>query len=190
MCDMAKDAYIQCRVDAATKFAVGELADRYDLSESSLLVRWVKAGLGASAVTPSSIAPPVRPAGKVVRVSVRLRGEDQALLKERASARGMPVATYLSILVRTHLRGLPPLPDRELVELKRAVAAVNEIGRNVNQIARVANQSGQVVGLTRSDLRAMFPVFTTLREHFKALINANAASWETGHAEAPHPPKP
>ncbi len=53
------------------------------------------------------------------RFSIRLRPDDQILLRERALARGMPAATYISVLTRAHLRSLSPLPKEELVALKR-----------------------------------------------------------------------
>ena len=51
------------------------------------------------------------------RIYVRLRRSDHALLRERAAGRGVTSATYVSMLVRTHLRGVSPLPDREFEEL-------------------------------------------------------------------------
>jgi len=52
----------------------------------------------------------------------------------------MAAATYASFLLRAHLRAVTPMPDRELAELKRSVATLGAIGRNLNQIAREANQ--------------------------------------------------
>jgi hypothetical protein len=90
------------------------------------------------------------------------------------------------MLVRAHLRGVSPLPDRELAELRYAAGVLGAVGRNLNQIARVAHQTGRVQGLTTADLRAMLAAFEKLRVHFKGLIEANIASWETGHAKANH----
>ena len=97
---------------------------------------------------------------------------------------GLASATYVSMLVRTHLRRVSPLPDRELTELRNAVGALGAVGRNLNQIARVAHQTGRVEGLTTADLRAMLTAFEALRAHFKGLIEANIASWETDDAKA------
>ena len=86
---------------------------------------------------------------------VRLAPEDRILLSDRATARGMPSATYVSVLVRSHLRNLAPLPKEELLALKRSVAELGAIGRNLNQIARAANQGGKPAGPGREDLKAM-----------------------------------
>jgi hypothetical protein len=114
---------------------------------------------------------------------LRLRPEDRLLLHERAAARGMASATYVSVLVRSHLRSLPPLPKDELVALKRAVSELGAIGRNLNQIARAANQGASVGGIGPDEFRAILKICEALRDHTKGLIKSNAASWTAGHAE-------
>jgi hypothetical protein len=79
-----------------------------------------------------------------------------------------------------------PSPIASSPELRHAAGALGAVGRNLNQIARVAHQTGRVQGLTTADLRAMLAAFEKLRVHFKGLIEANIASWETGHAKANH----
>jgi hypothetical protein len=87
--------------------------------------------------------------------------------------------------LRAHLRAVTPIPERELAELKRAVAALGAIGRNLNQVAHVANQTGRVTGLAVGDLRQLLRACEALRDHVKELIKANTASWESGNAETP-----
>ncbi|HWX37251.1 MAG TPA: plasmid mobilization relaxosome protein MobC, partial [Steroidobacteraceae bacterium] len=116
------------------------------------------------------------------RLYVRLRDEDRLLLRERATARGMAPATYVSVLVRSHLWTLAPLPKEELLALKRSAAELGAIGRNLNQIAKAANQGGKPSGPEREDLRAMLRVAEGLRDHVKALLKANQRSWHHGHA--------
>ena len=77
-----------------------------------------------------------------------------------------------------------PLPERELGELKRSVAELGAIGRNLNQIARLANQTGRVSGPSVQELHALLRACAALKDHVKNLIIANVASWETGNAEA------
>jgi hypothetical protein len=93
----------------------------------------------------------------------------------------MPTSTYVSLLVRAHLRALTPLPTAELAALKRSVAEVGAIGRNLNQIARAVNQGQWPNGPTKADLQAMLRALVGLRDHVKGLINANLASWDTGY---------
>ena len=130
----------------------------------------------------AAIASPSRePRG--AKLYVRLRLDDRALLSDRAGRRGLPSATYVSVLVRSHLRQLAPLPKDELAALKRSVAELGAIGRTLNQIARVAHQSGKPAGPGREDLRVMLKVAEALRDHVKGLIKANQISWEQGNAE-------
>ena len=159
------------------------MAAAQGVTESALLKRMV---IGLIGMTPAGDAGAlvVEPIERRARVYVRLRPGDHALLRERAASRGLASATYVSMLVRAHLRNVSPLPDRELAELRYAASALGAVGRNLNQIARVAHQTGRVQGLTTGDLRAMLTAFDGLHAHFKRLIEANIASWETGDAKA------
>lgn len=114
---------------------------------------------------------------------VKLRREDRLLLHERAAARGMASATYVSVLTRSHLRSLAPLPKDELGALKRAVSELGAVGRNLNQIARTANHGVRAGGLGPDEFTAILKICQALRDHTKALIKANAASWSSGHAD-------
>jgi hypothetical protein len=116
-------------------------------------------------------------------VTVRLVPDDGLLLRERAAARGMPAASYVSTLVRSHLRSLAPLPDRELEALRSAVTQLAAIGRNLNAMARTVLAGGTAAGLTQEHLRLMIRVSESMRDHVKGLIHANVVSWEAGHAK-------
>ena len=131
-----------------------------------------------------AVSKPIEPVSRGARLYVRLRPEDHVLLRERASGRAMAAATYASFLLRAHLRLVAPIPDRELAELKRAVAELGAIGRNLNRIARFAHQTGRVNSPSGQDLRALLRACEALRDHVKGLIRANGASWESGYAEA------
>jgi hypothetical protein len=117
------------------------------------------------------------------RLTVRLRPDDETLLRARAAARTMAPATYLSVLTRAHLRSLAPLPKEELQVLKRSVSELGSMGRNLNQIARSANRGDRVASPGGEELRAMLRICEALRDHVKGLIAANLESWERGHAE-------
>ncbi|HEU4604466.1 MAG TPA: MobC family plasmid mobilization relaxosome protein, partial [Steroidobacteraceae bacterium] len=117
------------------------------------------------------------------RVTVRLQPSDRVLLRERAAARAMPAATYVSVLVRAHLRSLTPLPKDQLLALKRSIAELAAIGRNINQIAKVANEGGGFPGSVREEFRAMLRICEALRENTKALLKANLRSWSVGRSE-------
>jgi hypothetical protein len=94
----------------------------------------------------------------------------------------MAPATYISVLVRAHLRTLVPLPKDELAALKRSIAELGAVGRNLNQIARAVNQGARVDDPARAFM-AMLKICEALRDHTKDLIKANTASWESGYVE-------
>jgi hypothetical protein len=180
---MAADAFIQCRVTTETKANVQTLAARQQLSESAFVKRLIDLMLqttGAGAV--GSIDMDAKQP-RDARITIRLRAEDLALLHARAAARGMPAATYVSVLTRSHLRKLTPLPKEELLALKRTVSELGRIGRLLNPIARAAHQGDRVIGPGREDLRALLRVCEGLRDHVKELLRANLASWKQGYSE-------
>jgi hypothetical protein len=182
---MSGSPCIQCRVSPQTKARLRALAQERQITESALLQRMVETALlQGGGISEDEVATPVEPVPRGARLYVRLRPDDHLLLRERAVARGMAAATYASIVLRVHLRAAAPLPDRELIELKRSVGELGMIGRNLNQIARVANQGGRVNGPTAADLRTLLRALQGLRDHVKALMLANTISWETGRAEA------
>jgi hypothetical protein len=183
---MAAEAFVQCRVTPEIKTLLRTLAEREQITESALVRQLLEVMLRRSAAEGFPKLEALERLSRDTRLSVRLAPEDRILLSGRATARGMPSATYVSVLVRSHLRSLTPLPKEELSALKRSVAELGAIGRNLNQIARAANQGGKPAGPGREDLRSMLKVAEALRDHVKALLRANQNSWEQGYAETTH----
>jgi len=163
------------------------IAHERGITESDLLKKLLDVALLQSTGSPDlHVAEPVGAVSRNARVFVRLRPEDHVLLQERAAHRGMAAATYACIVLRTHLRGVARIPDREFAELKRAIAELGAIGRNLNQIARIANETRRVTGPGTQDLQAILRACTALRDSVKELLHANSSSWEMSHAEASH----
>jgi len=153
---MSDGAHLTTWVNRETKTRFAVVARHQGLSDSALLKRLVDTMLQAgNSVDSVAIGGRV---DRVARLSIRLRPDDQILLRERAAARGMPAATYISVLTRAHLRALAPLPKQELLTLRRTVSELGSIGRNLNQIARSANQGERTSGPGREDLRAILRV--------------------------------
>ena len=188
---------LKARVSPEIKLQAKAIADRDFLTEAAWLKRLVIREIRACAVAndagrelgrPDDIGRPSREArarrGCCKPVFVRFRDEDRLLLDARAEARGMRPATYVSVLTRSHLRSLTPLPKEEFLALKRSIGELAAIGRNINQIARAANEGGRAPASAREEFRAMLKVCEALRDNTKALLSANVTSWETGHAQA------
>ena len=178
---MSGSTHLSTWVDAQMKQRFTSAAARQGLSESALLKRLIDQML---AVGPEEVIARLVPVDlRDARVTIRLVPEDRALLRERAAARTMPAATYVSVLVRAHLRQLAPLPDRELSALQSAVNELAVLGRNLNTIARSFQQDRREVAPGRSEVYAMLKICEGLRDRFRELIKANLVSWELGRAE-------
>jgi hypothetical protein len=189
--------FLKARVSPEIKLRTKAVADLEFLSEAAWLKRLVVREIRACDAArdgegESSRGVGIRHPGKTAlgRVGdgkpmlVRLRNEDRLLLDARAEARGMRPATYASVLLRSHMRQLTPLPKDELLALKRSIALLASIGWNINQIAKVANQGGRIADSAGAEFRAMLKICVALRDNTKALLKANETSWVTGHAKA------
>jgi hypothetical protein len=184
MWPMAASQFLKTRVSPDIKHRVQHAASQQLITESIWLRRAVMTAITSlAASSPDRVLTQHANEGSRARLYVRLPLEDRILLCDRAAARGMPSSTYVSVLVRSHLRSLPPLPKEELLALKRSVAELGAIGRSLNQIVRAPNRGAETNLPGREDLRAMLRVAEGLREHVKALLKANQISWLQGHAE-------
>jgi hypothetical protein len=188
---------LKAHVSPEIKLQAKAIADREFLSEAAWLKRLVlreirecdgARGNGREPCRANRVGPPSRevrgPNDCGKPILVRLRREDRLLLDARAEARGLRVATYISVLIRAHLRHLAPLPKDELLALKRSIAELATIGRNINQIAKAVNEGGKGPGFVRGEFRAMLKICEALRDNTKALLMANETSWQTGEPHA------
>lgn len=116
---------------------------------------------------------------------MRLPPEDLFLLRERAKARTMASSTYITFLVRAHLRSCPPLPTAEFLALRKSIFEVAAIGRNFNQMARALNAGERESGPDNTGLMTLLNVLQELQKHFRKLLDANRESWRVGYEKAP-----
>jgi hypothetical protein len=95
---MSNTRIVRTRLPAATYTVVEAIARQQQLTESAWLRRLIETTLQSSGVVlqaDSNHEPP-----RQARLMIRLLADDQALLHARAKARGMPMATYASVLPR------------------------------------------------------------------------------------------
>lgn len=177
---MKTHQWIGTRVPADTKRRVQEAARQRYLTDSIWLRQVIELNLQGTAPAPKDVCKPAREIGGK-KVTFRLLPGDALLLQERATARGTAPATYISILVRAHLRQLTPLPKDELRAFREQVRELRAIGRNVNQIARILERKEVKDASVRDDLRSFLKLATAMREATRALLKANSKSWEAGH---------
>ncbi len=176
---MAISQLLGARVSPVTKRRVGEAAEQQLVTTSTWLRRAIAAALGQEPVAAGKASIDRSVEFYRQRLTVRIRPADVLLLKAQAFARGMKTSTYGSVLIRSHLRSLSPLPKQELLTLRQAVSELGAIARSLRCMA-----SNTVPG--QSELRTTQRACEALRHDLKALIEANAASWGQGHAPIPN----
>jgi predicted DNA-binding protein len=178
---MRSTKLITARVPPEIKERFQALGESYGLNESRFMRSLIDRAVEVAHESGAAAIQRTQEESRAARLYVRLYPDDRLVLAERATARGMPAATYLAVLARSHLRNLPPLPEAERRAFERGVAELSAIGRNVNQIARRLNQGGVPAGPRREDLAQFIKVCTALLGHFKATLRANKISWEVGY---------
>lgn len=183
---MPADHLIAARVSADTKARLRALATQQGVTESVILKRLVDKALEAGG--PSLAAVVAAPeTARAARLYVRLHPDDRQLLAERARAPQMAAATYVSVLVRAHLRQLMPLPKDELLAFKLAVSQLGLAGRSLSILARAAQSGQQVSAPGQREVQLMLQMCEALRSHFKATLSANLRSWRVGHENSNRP---
>lgn len=173
---MVEPQALTARVSPETKRRVGVAAALQLITTSVWLRRVIAAALGSE--TAHAAGAPIEQSTEFPRhrLSVRIPRGDALLLKARALARGMNPSTYVSVLIRSHLRSLSPLPKRELLALRRTVSELGAIARNLRCISSVGD-----IPAGQQDLLNSQRLCEALRNDVKALIKANASSWDLGH---------
>ncbi len=180
---MSDGTHLTTWVTRDTKERFTAVARHQGLSDSTLLKRLVELMLQNAGVAAVGAIGGGERTCRESRLTVRIRPDDQLLLRERAAARGMAAATYVSVLTRSHLRSLAPLPKAEWLMLERIVAELSKLGRNINQITRAANRGERVSDPESSQFRAMLKICEALRVKTKELLLANAKSWQQGYED-------
>jgi hypothetical protein len=180
---MRDGTHLTTWVARETKDRFAAVARHQGLSDSALLKRLVELMLQSAGAAEVAILSATERTTRDSRLTVRIRPDDQLLLRERSAARGMAAATYVSVLIRAHLRCLAPLPKDEWQTLEKIVTELSKLGRNINQIARAANRSERVSDPGSSQFKAMLTICEALRVHTKRLLQANARSWQQGYED-------
>jgi hypothetical protein len=177
---MVRYEKLAARVSVETKRRAKAAADRQYLKSSEWLRRLIAAELGQDSEAAAEPYPLERCVERTTRrLTVRVRPADVALLKRRGAERGMLLSTYASVLIRSQLRTLAPLPKREILALRRAVSHLGSIARSLSWIA-----DGEKGAPEWRELRSLHSVCQALRDQIKVLLKANAAGWAAGEEEA------
>ena len=177
-CVTTRSTHLSTWISEDLKQRFAALAASRGISDSALLKQLVE---GAVIGTTPEFALTARPVGgKGCQNYDSSSPGDRLLLRERAAARGMRAASYVSTLTRAHLRALSPLPDREIEALQGVVVQLVAMGRNIRTIALTAPSAG----LTPNHTRTMLRLCEAVRDHIRNILSTNIRSWEGGHGES------
>ena len=180
---MARNKISAVRLSAEEKAQFSSVAAGFGLTEAALLKRLVDGAIDPARLGRSSFQEPAQGA-RLSKMLICLHPDVRIPLAERARARGLPAATYAAAVLRSHVLNLRPLPKVEMQAFEQGVVQLSIIGRNVNQLVRMANANGELELPGRHELGLFLKVCTALRDHFKAALMANKASWEVGYEQA------
>lgn len=178
---MNDSTHLMAWVTRETKERFAALARNRELSESALLKQLIEVALAGAGIGESKPVEILERVSAKERLSIRMQVDDAMMLRERARARDIPTSRYVTLLIRSHLRNVAPLPTAELDALRRSIAEVGAIGRNLNQIARAMNQGEIPNGPTRAEVQVLMRALTNLKDQIKAVVSANLTSWRDGH---------
>jgi hypothetical protein len=177
-----RSTHLSTWIDEELKRKFSAVAASRGLSESAFLKQLVEHALvGVNPELALTAGQGVEARG--ARITVRLLPADRLLLRERAAARGMRAASYVSTLIRAHLRSLSPLPDREIEALQGIAMQLAAMGRNVRTIALTAPSTG----FTPEHTRTMLKLCIGVRDYVRSILSANIRSWEGGNGESTNP---
>lgn len=181
-----RSVVIGMRTSSETKARFAELALRQGLTESALLALLVDKVLAASAVDGARIAIETERTrdGECAndRLTLRLRPGDRALAAAKAAARRMKTASYLAMLVRTHVRGSPVMPPAEIDELKVTAGHLAAIARQLRSLGSPSVAAAAQTAATRDLLIGVGQTVENVREAVAAVVRTNLISWEAGNA--------
>jgi predicted DNA binding CopG/RHH family protein len=179
---MSDGVQLKTWVSKETKGRFAAIARHQGLSESAMLKRLVDLMLQTASAGMAPTAASECPSATDLRITVRLPTDDLTLLRERSTARGIAPSTYLAVLARAHLRNLAPLPKAEYLALKRTISELGSLARRLGSAAWAQGKDRRS-DLSRDDARAILRVCEGLRDHVRALLQANLKSWKQGYGE-------
>lgn len=113
------------------------------------------------------------------RITIRLRPGDGLEVIRRATERGMRPATYISGLVRAHVKANPPLPAAEVNALKTSIAVLAMLGTALAKASRKGIPSGPQGDVYAEMIRRTRAEIASLERRIVDLTRAALIAWET-----------
>jgi hypothetical protein len=112
------------------------------------------------------------------RVETRISAPEHDVLRILARADGISVNRWVVSLIRARLTRTPQLATAEIEALSRSTAALNALGRNLNQIAKALNTHPNGLPAYRLNvMKALEVEIAETRKAIRALLAANLERW-------------
>jgi len=159
-----------------------DLARRFDAAAVARggRSRYLRTVMEAAAQAPLPAADPTPPGATSTKLTLRLSGDDMAMLEAEAARAGLLRTQWAVMLIRRRLHGRLQLTPPEAMALISVRRELHRIGVNINQIARALNTAvmeGAVLDLEVAQLAAFA---AEIRGHLDGLDEAfagNLAYW-------------
>ena len=168
-------------VDEDLKQLFKQHSEERGLSESELLSSIVMDDIRKNPFTESDKPDSeLNPHGLVTeRITVRMPSFLMQAAKEKGKAKGMATSRWIAALVQSNIAKNPVMADQELNNLKASIRELNAIGRNINQMARVLNESRN--NTDKVNLDTLYLLGDSLKRNLSAvreLVRASQQVWE------------
>jgi hypothetical protein len=102
-------------------------------------------------------------------------------LVDKAAAARVPVATYISMLVRSHICRVAPPLDEPVRLLRQEIRNLGALGHHLDQLTKAIDKTGRLPGSLKQEVGAMLAISNKLREHTRSMLQAHIDGWEVGY---------
>jgi hypothetical protein len=150
-------------------------------TESQLLRDLVELALRTRPDLGSQQAALPRRVPRAERLYVRLSVPDRRSLVDKASSARVPPATYVSMLVRSHICRVAPPLDEPVRLLRQEIRNLGTVASHLDQLTKAIDKTGRLPGSLKQEVGAMLTVSNKLRDYTRALLQAHIDSWEVGY---------
>lgn len=180
-----KDDYIKIRIHPEKKEALFAVAKKKQLDVSKLLMQEIDKLVDNVGETPLNEGREGQDdyLSQMGKITFRPLPGDELFLKHYASKRDSTPANAMRLILRSWRAKNPPLPKNELSLLAVTSNQLAAIGRNLNQLVKLAHsgvspQQDGVIGLIDQAREEMHRASETIDD----IVRTNQTSWESDYA--------
>lgn len=169
---------LRVRVSPTTQQRIRDAARAKRITESVWLRQCIDRALTESGTEPAPADGVAEPPVGFTRLSIRVPFSDGQLMKAIAQSRGLPTATYVSLLVRAYLHGYTPVPPEELRALRASTEHIGRITRYLTQVDAFIKQRQSLPPNIGENVETMLRLNIAVGHWLRDYIRANIKSWE------------